>query len=1302
MNINRSLLLFLLVAFVAVILPTNTGAQTAERRYLIDLGDETMQTAQVGWNNIRSGGLGSKISTITDTTGSPSSINLEITDSFWNGWPGAANGSGTTTSALYPSTATQDSFFVGNHLGSADLNAKVKLSGLNKDVAYTLRLYASRMSDDAFSDRTTVYTVQGVSKELQARNNVNGFAEFTNVKTTDGTLEISLAPKEGAIYGYLGVIDLIENPSGTTNPVPTPPVTEAPLPSTPENNLSGLSYQYFTGSWNFIPNFSLLTPVKTGTVPNIELSPATQLDNFGFSFKGFIKIDTAGTYNFYLNSDDGSKLYIDNKLVVNYDGLHSNYTEIASAPLVLSAGMHPIRVEFIEAGGAAILNVKWQGPGIARQLIPSNVLFQSGTTPVTPPSNTPPTVNAGPDQTSTNPQLVILTGSAADTDGSIVKYAWSKISGPSQYYMLYPTSATNWLNSLVNGTYVFRLTVTDNQGGTAFDDVQVTISTPTGENKPPTANAGQSQTISLPTTSVNLSGVGNDTDGTIASYAWSQVTDKGATITSPSIAFTSVKDLVPGTHTFRLTVTDNLGATATSDVQVLVKPLVVNTALTKKIVVLGSSTAAGTGATPTTNGWVSLFEFNYLDTYNPANSIVNLAISGYTTYHLLPTGTVNPANRPAVNSSFNITAALAANPDAIIVNMPSNDTANGYALAETQANYRTIATSAANAGVPIWFTTTQPRNLDQTGRNNLMALRDWIVATYGTKSINFWDTLANSDGSINATYNFDGVHVNNLGHQKFYNRVVGSTVVEEIYNKTTITPPPAPTVNGLTYNMYNGSWATLPNFSSLPIARTGAVITPNFSQNSQDNFAMVYQGFIKPEATGQYTFYLASDDGSKLFVNNQLVVNNDGAHATIEKFGSISLTAGYYYPIEIQFAELGGSEVLQLNWAGPGFAKQLVPTNSLYLKSDGILPPVSNELPKAFAGNNQVITLPTNTVFLSGSATDADGSISSYAWSKIGTNNATILSPNQASTQIDNLSQGTSTFRLTVTDNRGGTASAEVNVTVNAAPIVPTPTPTPSPTVTQRTLTAKTGMVAEKMYGQQMAFYESLPRGYESDPNRQWPLLIFMHGAGERGTGLGGLPKLFAQALPQRISQGAQLEYNVNGVSESFIVLMPQISNDWHPYHIDGILKYARANYRIDQKRIYLTGLSLGSFATTAFVELSLDNANQIAAIAPTDGAGWSADIWTPDKGYVKGNTCNIVSAGVRTWQFYGVKDTAWAWSAKGFVDRLNACNPPAHLKPKVTVYNDLGHYAWSRTYDTGGGFQNPNLYEWLLAQRRP
>jgi hypothetical protein len=192
---------------------------------------------------------------------------------------------------------------------------------------------------------------------------------------------------------------------------------------------------------------------------------------------------------------------------------------------------------------------------------------------VTPPENQAPSVNAGPDKSITLPvNSVTLTGTASDPDGSIVSYEWTKVSGGGAT-IASPGSPTTNITNLTVGTYVFSLKVTDDDGATSSDNVTVTVNSAPPANMPPTANAGEDQTVTLPALPVTLAGSGSDPDGTIVSYSWTKVSGVGGVITSPNSATTSVVGLVVGTYTFRLTVTDNGGAIATDEVTIRVKSI---------------------------------------------------------------------------------------------------------------------------------------------------------------------------------------------------------------------------------------------------------------------------------------------------------------------------------------------------------------------------------------------------------------------------------------------------------------------------------------------------------------------------------------------------------------------------------------------------------------------------------------------------------------------------------------------------------------------------------------------------------
>ena len=134
----------------------------------------------------------------------------------------------------------------------------------------------------------------------------------------------------------------------------------------------GLRYQYFEGSWDFLPDFESLEQLDFGVISSIDISKRFQDNNFGFVFEGFILIKEKGVYTFYTDSDDGSQLFIWDDLVVDNDGLHS--MKEVSGSVALSAGHHPIRVTYFEKNGGNKLNVYLESMNIQKQPIPDNLL----------------------------------------------------------------------------------------------------------------------------------------------------------------------------------------------------------------------------------------------------------------------------------------------------------------------------------------------------------------------------------------------------------------------------------------------------------------------------------------------------------------------------------------------------------------------------------------------------------------------------------------------------------------------------------------------------------------------------------------------------------------------------------------------------------------------------------------------------------------------------------------------------------------------------------------------------------------
>lgn len=244
-------------------------------------------------------------------------------------------------------------------------------------------------------------------------------------------------------------------------------------------------------------------------------------------------------------------------------------------------------------------------------------------------ANKAPVANAGTNKGITLPtNSTTLTGSGTDSDGTISSYKWTQVSGPNTATFSSTTTASVTVSKLVAGTYSFRLTVTDNKGATGSATVSITVSAATATNKAPVANAGAAKTITLPTNSVLLSSASYDPDGTIKTYAWSQVSGPNtASFNNKSSSTPTVSNLVAGTYTFRLTVTDNAGASASANTTVTVKTAV--TAPLKKAPVaktIGKQSLVGTS--------VSL---NGADSYDPDGTIKAYSwtqVSGPTTASL--------------------------------------------------------------------------------------------------------------------------------------------------------------------------------------------------------------------------------------------------------------------------------------------------------------------------------------------------------------------------------------------------------------------------------------------------------------------------------------------------------------------------------------------------------------------------------------------------------------------------------------------------------------------------------------------
>jgi len=144
----------------------------------------------------------------------------------------------------------------------------------------------------------------------------------------------------------------------------------------PKSVRPGLRYEvYHVDNLQAMPDFDRIKPKRSGAAKAITLDVAKVSENFAMRFTGYVKAPRRGQYTFHLSSDDGSKLWIGDKLIVDNSGMHSVQEKTGS--ILLGLGHHPITVEYFQGTGDKALAVGWSYPGAEKRTIDPKVLFHS-------------------------------------------------------------------------------------------------------------------------------------------------------------------------------------------------------------------------------------------------------------------------------------------------------------------------------------------------------------------------------------------------------------------------------------------------------------------------------------------------------------------------------------------------------------------------------------------------------------------------------------------------------------------------------------------------------------------------------------------------------------------------------------------------------------------------------------------------------------------------------------------------------------------------------------------------------------
>lgn len=640
--------------------------------------------------------------------------------------------------------------------------------------------------------------------------------------------------------------------------------------------------------------------------------------------------------------------------------------------------------------------------------------------------NQSPTANAGTDQALTLPtNSIALAGSGNDTDGSITGYTWIKVSGPAAV-LTNTNTATLTVSGMVQGTYVFSLTVTDNSSATANDLVIVTVSVALGLNEIPLAIAGGNVSFSLPTNSINLYGSGFDADGSIVSYTWAKASGGSVSLVNTDKPTLTLNNLQAGQYSFRLTVTDNDGASDEDIAVVTVSALGTNifpiaSAGSDKIIKLPQTSIVLKGSGTDEDGQVTTFAWTQVSgapaTITSASTVSptvsSLALGEYT-FRLTVTDNLgatdfNDVIVRVVASTGNLPPVVDAGPD-IKIFLPQNSVTLNVAANDdgTITSYQWVKLSGPAA------TLTNPSELNLTVNNLILGEYSFQITV-----------TDNNTASV-----FDIIKVSVLP-AAFTPPTVDAGLDQEIslpnnqINLTGTASSTTGTITSTTWTKTLGPSATLSGANTLDLQVTNLLVgtyvfkllvTDNNGKDASDNVQVIVnpippnqkpivnagssQAITLPTAQAVLTGTAVDSDGSVTGLEWKSISGPNSA--TLQNKNTLTLTAS---------GLIEGLYIFRLtatdNENAIGFNDVIVfvsnPQNTI------------NQPPVAYAGDDIVLVLPENEVTIIGQGLDPGGFVKDFVWEQVGGNTANYTTTQQVLSVTD-LMAGEYFFRFTVSD----------------------------------------------------------------------------------------------------------------------------------------------------------------------------------------------------------------------------------------------------------------------------------------------
>ncbi|KAJ9468426.1 Cytochrome c peroxidase [Diplonema papillatum] len=715
--------------------------------------------------------------------------------------------------------------------------------------------------------------------------------------------------------------------------------------SFPNTTTSGLmTYVYTAPAMTTFPNYDALTPSTSFVSSEVDFSNADWtalgfVNDFASRHVGSLVVSQAGEYVLHISSDDGSRLYLDGQLVIDNGGQHGLVTE--EVTLQLAAGPHAIEFQYFESGGDAVTRLEWTPPNGARAVISSANLLApsdggSSPPPTATPTRTPPT-GTGNGLTT---QVFVTQGditnfvdyaSLAPTEtwtSSTIDFSnadWAAHGYPSGTSTTFASRHVGYLIITEAGDYTFYISSDD--GSRLYVDGALAVDNG-GRHGLVTVEATLNLGVGLHAVDFQFFDAGGDA---VTRLEWTPPNGARAVVPEAHLATSGDVAVPPSTPP----------AAQPTGVPSSAAP---ETAEPSTVTPLPPVTPV---PPPAANGGTGLTTYVYT-TGEAVNTFPNYAALTPVATFRSPVVNYGSADWEAMGfvdnfASRHVGSLVVTDAGDYTLHISSDDGSRLY------LDGRLVIDNGGQHGLA-----TESITLRLQARPHALVL-EYFEAGGEASTILEWTPAGSNARSVVPEENLSGggaaPPATPVPRTPQPTQVPPPGVTPK---PVTTSPPPSPvgTLNGLMMYVYSiPGVGEFPDYAQMTPDVVAGTPEIDFNQMAfaaygvQDEFATLHQGHLDVPATGSYRFYLTSDDGSRLFLDGAVAIDNGGRHGAVTLEATLDLARGLH-AIEIQYFESGGSsDVLRLEWDPPGAAPRAV-VSMEYLVGGGIaLTPAPTPVP---------------------------------------------------------------------------------------------------------------------------------------------------------------------------------------------------------------------------------------------------------------------------------------------------------------------------------------------------------------------